>query len=210
MVVTTPTHSPATPSRAVRPDGRRGHRDPVATKQRILEAAERVVLRDGVGHLTLEAAAAESGLSKGGVLYHFPSRDALVAAMVTRIIELFEADIASHLPTPGTPEAGLPGAFARAYIQSTVAPAVDGDERLGAALLAAAAAEPALLVPLQEAADGWQARMVDDGLDPSHATVIRMACDGLWMCDLFQLAAPQGDLRATVATSLEQLTRVSP
>ena len=76
-------------------------RDSTATKRRILDASERVVLRDGVGHLTLEAAATEAGLSKGGVLYHFPTRDSLVAAMVTRIIEQFDGDIASYLPEPG-------------------------------------------------------------------------------------------------------------
>ena len=186
------------------------HRDSGATKQRILDAAERVVTRDGVGHLTLEAAASEAGLSKGGVLYHYPTRDNLVSAMVTRIIEQFEADITSHLPEPGTTEASLPGAFARAYVRSTLEPATPGQERLGAALLAAAAAEPELLVPLQEAAAGWQARMVDDGLDPALATVIRMACDGLWLCDLFGLASPQGDLRSEVGAAFVHMTRVAP
>ena len=183
-------------------------RDPGATKRRILEAAEQVVLRDGVGHLTLEAAAAEAGLSKGGVLYHYPTRDALVAAMVTRIIEEFEDDIAMWLPEPGSPGADRPGAYARAYVRATLEPAAPGQERLGAALLAAAAAEPALMIPLQQAADGWQARLVDDGLDPALATVIRLACDGLWLCDLFGLASPQGNLRAQVGSAFEQMTVV--
>jgi AcrR family transcriptional regulator len=191
------------------PAASRGPRDGSATKRRILEAAEQVVLRDGVGHLTLDAAAHEAGLSKGGVLYHFPTRDALVAAMVTRIIDQFEEDITSRLPEPGTPGADEPGAYARAYVHATVEPAAAGEERLGAALLAAAAAEPALMVPLQEAAEGWQARLVDDGLDPALATVIRMACDGLWLCDLFGLASPEGPLRASVGAAVEQLTRVT-
>ena len=183
----------------------RAHRDSAATKRRILDAAEQVVLRDGVGHLTLEAAAHQADLSKGGVLYHFPTRDALVSAMVARIIEQFDEDIAAYLPAPGTPGHGGPGAFTRAYVRATMEPISEGEERLGAALLAAAAAEPALLVPLQRAADGWQARLVDDGLDPATATVVRLACDGLWLCDLFGLASPQGDLRARVAASLEQM-----
>ena len=182
-------------------------RDSGATRRRILDAAEQVVLRDGVGHLTLEAAAGEAGLSKGGVLYHYPSRDALVAAMVARIIEEFEADIAAALPEPDSDDAALPGAYARAYIQATLEPAAPGQERLGAAVLAAAAAEPALLLPLQEAAERWQARLVDDGLDPALATVVRLACDGLWLCDLFGLASPQADLRARVGVAFEQLTR---
>jgi len=199
----------STPTRTPAPTRSRARRDAGATKRRILEAAEQVVLRDGVGHLTLDAAAHEAGLSKGGVLYHFPTRDSLVAAMVTRIIDQFEEDIASHLPEAGTPDAERPGAYARAYLRATVEPAAPGEERLGAALLAAAAAEPALMVPLQEAAEGWQARMLDDGLDPALATVVRLACDGLWLCDLFGLASPQGALRTSVAAALDQLTRVT-
>jgi len=205
MASTTSTSSPVRGSKAP------NHRDGVATKRRILDAAEQIVLRDGVGHLTLEASATEAGLSKGGVLYHYPSRDALVAAMVARIIQEFEDDITAYLPVAGSPEAELPGAYTRAYIRATLAPVAPGQERLGAALLAAAAAEPELLIPLQKAADGWQERLVDDGLDPALATVIRLACDGLWLCDLFGLASPQGLLRAQVESAFEQMaTERSP
>ncbi len=202
MATTTASPTPA------RTGARTTHRDSAATKRRILDASERVVMRDGVGHLTLEAAAGEAGLSKGGVLYHFPTRDALVAAMVTRIIEQFDDDIASYLPESGTPEAELPGAYARAYVRATLEPVTPGEERLGAALLAAAAAEPELVVPLQEAAARWQNRLMEDGLDPTLVTLIRLACDGLWLCGLFGLAAPHGELLASVSIALEQMARV--
>ncbi len=197
-----------TPSRDTPVGGRASPRDGLATKRRILDASERVVQRDGVGHLTLEAAAAAAGLSKGGVLYHFPNRDALVAAMVTRIIEQFDADIASYLPEANSPAASLPGAYARAYVRATVEPVTPGEERLGAALLAAAAAEPELVVPLQDAAARWQARLLDDSLDPALATLVRLACDGLWLCGLFGLAPPEGELLASVGAALEQMARV--
>jgi AcrR family transcriptional regulator len=175
------------------------------TKSRILDAAEEVVLRDGVARLTLDAAAAEAGLSKGGILYHFPTRDALVAGMVAKIIEEFDRDIEHRLAD----DAG-PGSFTRAYIGATMepsAPRPDREDRLGAALIAAAAAQPELLVPLQEAADRWQDRLEHDGLDPTMATVLRLACDGLWMCDLFGLAAPTADRRRAVAEALDGLAR---
>ncbi len=175
------------------------------TKARIVDAAEEVVLRDGVARLTLDAAAAEAGLSKGGVLYHFPTRDALVAGMVDKIIEAFDEDI-EHL-LEGDEGAG---SFTRAYIRATMAPSEhrpDREDRLGAALIAAAAAEPSLLVPLQRAADRWQARLESDGLDPTVATVLRLACDGLWLCDLFGLAPPAARLRTKVGIELERLAQ---
>jgi AcrR family transcriptional regulator len=178
------------------------------TKERIVSAAEEVVLRHGVSRLTLEAAALEAGLSKGGVLYHFPTRDALVAAMVATIIEEFDRDIEARLR-----EDRAPGAYTRAYVRATLEPASAGPERedrLGAAVIAAAAAQPALLEPLQAAAERWQDRLVADGLDPATATLLRLASDGLWLCDLFGLAPPSASLRDQVADLLESMTRVAP
>ncbi len=201
---TTTTTTTKTTTKSRRTTTRRAAtpRDGATTKARIVEAAEEVVLRDGVARLTLEAAATEAGLSKGGVLYHFPTRDALVAAMVDTIVEEFERDIERLLPDePG------PGAFTRAYLGSTTepsAPRPTREDRLGAALLAAAASEPALLAPLQRAADRWQERLEADGLDPAVATVVRLACDGLWLCDLFGIAPPTAALRAAVAEVLER------
>jgi AcrR family transcriptional regulator len=161
-----------------------------------------------VARLTLESAAAQAGLSKGGVLYHFPTRDALVAAMVDAIIVAFDEDLERQL----TDESG-PGSFTRAYLRATMAPSApsdEGDDRLGAAVIAAAAAQPALLIPLQEAADRWQARLEDDGLDPTVATMVRLASDGLWLCELFGLAPLAGARRQDVGALLERLTEVRP
>src|SRR5579872_5795914 len=117
------------------------------TRDRILRAAEDVVIRDGVGHLTLEAAATEAGVSKGGVLYHFPTRNALVSAMVERLTNSFDADLLRY--GAGAKE---PGSFARAYLEAEVHPTTEPgaahDKRLGGALLAAAATDPELLAPL--------------------------------------------------------------
>jgi AcrR family transcriptional regulator len=187
------------------PSGRAAARGGSDTKIRILDAAEEVVLRDGVARLTLDAAAAEAGLSKGGVLYHFPTRDALVAGMVDKIIEEFDRDIDRRLRDDREP-----GCFTRAYIGATMepsAPRPDREDRLGAALIAAAAAQPDLMAPLQQAADRWQDRLEHDGLDPTVATVLRLACDGLWMCDLFGLAPPATSRRAAVGAALDQLAR---
>ena len=185
--------------------GRAPTRDGGETKVRILDAAEEVVLRDGVARLTLDAAAAEAGLSKGGILYHFPTRDALVAGMVARIIEEFDHDIEHRLEGDRGP-----GCFTRAYIGATMEPGdhrPEREDRLGAALIAAAAAQPDLLAPLQEAADRWQDRLDHDGLDPTLATVLRLACDGLWMCDLFGLAPPAAGRRVAVGRALDELAR---
>ncbi|SCE54411.1 helix-turn-helix domain-containing protein, partial [Streptomyces sp. OspMP-M43] len=50
-------------------------------RTQILEAATRVVQREGVKSVTFDSVAAEAGLTKGGLLYHFASRDDLVRAI---------------------------------------------------------------------------------------------------------------------------------
>ena len=48
----------------------------------ILEAAIRVVTRDGATGFSIEAVAKEAGISKGGLLHHFPTKDALFTGLV--------------------------------------------------------------------------------------------------------------------------------
>ncbi len=179
------------------------------TQARILHAAEDVVLRDGVARLTIEGAANEAGISKGGVLYHFPTRDSLVAGMVGRLAAAFDDDLARYL---GEEEGGLParpGAFTRAYLRATFAPGGDErDARLGAAVIAGVAADPALLSELQERFEVWQQRIEDDGLPAATATLVRLAADGLWLVELFGLAPPQPGLRVMIGEALLRATEV--
>ena len=173
------------------------------TRERIVCAAEEVVIREGVARLTLESAAGEAGVSKGGVLYHFPTRAALVAAMVDRFVVSFDADL-ERFGAYG----GEPGDFIRAYVEATLAPAVAGDtrdRRLGSALLAGVASDPELLAPLRERFLAWQSSVEWDGVDPAVATVIRYAADGMWLCDLFGLAPIRDDHRRAVGEVMRGL-----
>jgi AcrR family transcriptional regulator len=181
------------------------------TRARIVTAAEDVVLTDGVARLTLEKAAERAGISKGGVLYHFPTRSALVAAMVSRLTEDFDAALDRHHepaePADGTAERpDRPGSFARAYVAESFAlpqgELEERGERLGAAVLAAMASEPELLAPLQVAFGRWQARLEADSTDPVRATVARLAADGLWLSELFGLGPLTPDLRLRVRDEL--------
>jgi AcrR family transcriptional regulator len=178
------------------------------TKTRIVTAAEDVVLTEGVARLTLEKAAERAGVSKGGVLYHFPTRSALVSAMVARLAEGFDSALRQHLAADPQ-DAATPGRYARAYVAECFAlPQGEDDERgerLGAAVLAAMASEPELLAPLRAAFERWQRDLEADGGDPVRATVARLAADGLWLSELFGLAPLRPDLRAKVRDELVRM-----
>lgn len=59
----------------------------------ILDAAERLIRRSGTRTLTIDAVAAEASLSKGGVLHHYASKDALISALADRKVARLEAEI---------------------------------------------------------------------------------------------------------------------
>ena len=66
-------------------------------RERLLDAAERVVVESGATHLTLDAVAKSAGVSKGGLLYHFPSKEALLEGMVARHFQDVDAEVAKRL-----------------------------------------------------------------------------------------------------------------
>ena len=94
---------------------KRQHRT-TPTPERILAAAARVVWRDSVRRLTLEAVAREAQLSKGGVLYHFATKEALIQAMLARLLQSYERDL------EGPQQDAEPGRWTRAYVRRRCAP----------------------------------------------------------------------------------------
>lgn len=71
------------------------------TRERLLDAAERVVVESGATHLTLDAVAKSAGVSKGGLLYHFPSKEALLEGMLARHFQQVDAEVAARLAARG-------------------------------------------------------------------------------------------------------------
>ncbi len=58
----------------------------MTTKDRILDAAERLFARDGIEATSLRTITAEAGVNLAAVNYHFQSKDALVIAVISRRI----------------------------------------------------------------------------------------------------------------------------
>src|ERR687894_1019427 len=59
-------------------------RDGNATRDRILDAAQRIVLERGFAGTSVDAVLAEASVTKGGFFHHFPTKQALGLALVER------------------------------------------------------------------------------------------------------------------------------
>lgn len=73
------------------------------TRSTLLDAAEKVLLVSGPAALTLDQVAREAGLSKGAVLYHFPTKQILHVELAKRLCLEFFGEADHHRATSGEP-----------------------------------------------------------------------------------------------------------
>jgi AcrR family transcriptional regulator len=175
-----------------------------ATRDRQLDAAESVVLRDGVAALTLETVADMAGVSKGGLLYHFPSKRALVEALIARLVRLlvdrYDAELERAAPGPGR--------AIRAFVRGMPEDGSAEDKRLRrmtSALLAAEMEDPSLLAPLQAFYKRVFADIRADGGNEGLALAVLAAVDGLWLSELLGLYRLDPARRRALSAALERL-----
>jgi AcrR family transcriptional regulator len=143
-------------------------------------------------------------LSKGGLLYHFPSKDQLIQGLIQQLVEDFYERLNAEL-SAAAEAVGTPGRWLRAYIRATFNPA-PREQAMSAALSIAIAAQPDMLDSLKACFLDMQQQAEKDGLDPALATLIRLATDGFWYADILQLAPLDESLRSLLMHRLLQLT----
>jgi AcrR family transcriptional regulator len=167
------------------------------TKTRIMDAAEDVVTKLGASHLTFDALVKETGLSKGGILYHFPSKKELLRAMVKRMIDTF--DQRREFIEGKIEQTGL--VKAKTYTMASF----DKDDRYqssSTALMAAAASDPELLEIVREQYHRNFAEIRAAHKDKGIAALIYMAVDGIWLLDSLQLCLLTDNERKMLRTML--------
>jgi len=176
--------------------------DKPSTRDAILDAAEAVVGRDGGARLTIDAVVVESGFSKGGVLYHFPNKTALLQAMVQRMIEKIAAEVGAAreaAQAAGTPE--------HVAVVEAVLAHRKTDSGISMALLAASAEQPALLDPARNYVCDTVGEMARNAPDPALSAIIFLAIDGLHFTELLGINYLSPEQRDAVQARLIQMTQ---
>lgn len=144
------------------------------TRTLLLQAASRILEQQGSAHLTIDAVAKEAGVSKGGVLYHFPAKAALIRAMVEFHMAMIDAELDCALAAepPG------PGRFVRAWIGLHAnRPPLTAERHLD--MMTFITRNPELHALVSAHRRQHQERMLDDGLDPALAALLAFAAEGL-------------------------------
>jgi AcrR family transcriptional regulator len=150
-------------------------------KHLILEAAENVVREGGAAHLTLDAVAEKAGVSKGGLLYHFPTKEALIEGMIAHVIERGHERRAATLES-------LPPGPARSLKAEILALLVcrDIDSRVSAGLLATVANEPKHMCRFRDVHRERFSTHTEHGSQPERVEIVLLAAYGLFFLELLQ------------------------
>ena len=193
-------------------------------REQILQAATAVVQRDGVTALTYESVAAEAGVTKGGLLYHFPSREQMLHALHQYVAGRWEQAMVDQAALAqaeagarGHDQAGAPAA-AQGHAPTDQ---LDADARFGAFVHSSQSPDRAELLLMLEASENpatsavWDqvyqrwapeppaADAADDGdLD---RFIARLAADGLWLFQSLSAHKLDPEVRARLAQKITAL-----
>ena len=146
----------------------------------ILDSAFQVVELHGARHLTIDAVAATSGVSKGGVLYHFSTKADLLSAMLQYLIEVNRSRVDEYQGEH--PSSNKLSALIQAREHMT-----EAERRASLALLAAAAEEPDLLSSAGDQIAQMFEEATDGCSDKNIAAIFFLANEGLRFLDLLGL-----------------------
>jgi AcrR family transcriptional regulator len=179
---------------------------PIETREKLVQAAAQLVVSKGITRVTLEQVALEAGVSKGGLLHHFPTKQALLNGLIEQVGQVFKARLEKYMSLETS---GQPGRLARAYIRASFE--YEADElQLTNAIAKVVSEFPELLQELQTDFAQLDQEMQQDGLPAARALVIRLACDGLWFSELIGVSSLQESLRSQMLEELLEMTRLDP
>lgn len=168
-------------------------------RDRILEAAERVVGDVGAARMTLDGVAHAAGVSKGGLLYHFPSKEALLGALAKRYVEGMADCIDQAKSGTGETEGRDLKACIVGILEQQPRAKMLG---MGAALFAAAANDLTLLEVIRERIAQHTRQLETSNLDFARAAIVILAIDGLMMRESLRISSYTDEQRERVVKEL--------
>lgn len=155
-------------------------KQPEVVRRALLDQAARITLEQGLTKVTFQAVADAVGVTKGGVMHHFATKNALVIAVFNDAMAKFEAEVDAAMAKDPVSY----GAFTRAYIDATIS--------LGEKAQAEYNNQATLYVLMlgdSELRELW-AQWANAQLKKHAATddtetlcMVRLTADGIWLSD---------------------------
>lgn len=167
-------------------------------RDRILEAVERVVADVGAARLTLDLVAQAAGVSKGGLLYHFPSKESLFSALAHRYVESMDHCINSAKCDIGEGDAAR-------ELKACVLGFLGTDRRskaMASALLAAAVNDPTVVDVVRNHVAQHTDELIAANANFARAAIVTLAVDGLKLRELLRISSFTDEQREQIVKEL--------
>lgn len=154
--------------------GRTAGRDAEQTRVLILQSAAELIVQRGLA-VSLDDVAGHAGISKGGVKYHFTTKDDLLCALAQHTVDDFRREVHQRAADGDT----APGRLARAYIRASIdldTPHSVAQDRCTLTILLSTL--PAVRQIWREDSAWWDEALQSDGLPTTVIDLIVAASDG--------------------------------
>lgn len=150
----------------------------MSKKEAIIDAACQVIAEDGIDAFTLDKVAEVAEVSKGGLLYHFASKDTLVREMNRYVAGSFRELIEDYVAK------GM--SYHKAYVFATEATILNKDITLiTTSLLAAVSSDRDILDIWVREYEFLAEKLGSERYSRDVTLLVKAVCDGLWFAALF-------------------------
>ena len=181
------------------------------TRDKICDAAIQITVRDGLLAMTLDAVAKEAGISKGGVMYHFPSKDELVRGVLDYFSQQCETMLMRRVVDDPEPRLR----WARCMLDCMFPESPESDSNAGdgqmssevlsrffMAMLTGAVTCPSAMQPLRQLATRMRNRFMSDPKEGMDQILVWLAIDGLFLWQFMGIIDSDDPMIAQVGQSL--------
>lgn len=169
------------------------------SREHILDTYVDLLIRSGERAATLDAVATAAKVSKGGLLYHFASKKALLEALAERTLTLAEEDFAAMEQAPE-------GASAY-YINSSTPDNSPFDRALIALSRLVQSNNELAQQTMSRVQEGWYTLVLHELGDEQIARAILLLGDGMYYNAAFGGATTSPQAVATITTDRKALER---
>lgn len=145
---------------------------PPLARTKILEAYVWLLCEEGERSATMDATAARADVSKGGLLYHFATKEALARAVISHCADLAAEDFRQMATAPEGPAAH--------YVRTSAILGTEFDRYLLAVERLGQAGMDEARVALQKIQRRWYELILAEVPDPASAQAIMLIGEGLY------------------------------
>nr|WP_276590425.1 TetR/AcrR family transcriptional regulator [Enterobacter quasiroggenkampii] len=170
-------------------------------REHVLDAAESIILESGGRIFTLDAVAERAGISKGGLVYTFSSKDGLIYAVLEREVTRFQQAVSQRLKDT----AAGPRELILAHIEEALEEE-DAVTQMAAFLITALVHAPGMLEPVRNLYRSLLEPLREAGEETADVRHAFLAVEGIFLLRGLGLAdIPAGEIKSVLRHAREMI-----